>query len=226
MAYDGNGNFVRLYSWQSDKANGIDITASRVDGEDSGFAAGLTLCVTRDGQGKMAANFLPNGNALYDLGSASYLWTNLYTKYLQATSTQVQGWGPTAAALQDLTPDSGSFTGTFTGFVANPTATVKWVRVGKLVAMLLPAVGTSTTSNSITFTMTGAPAILAPATAKVLSAPSLAFEDNGSVIDGSVSFYTGGSSVLTFNKQEPGVSWTNSGVKAIAQSFELLYSLQ
>lgn len=77
MAFDGSGNFVRLYSWQNDAANGIDITASRVDGEDSGFAAGLTLAVTRDGQGKMAANLLPNADNSYTLGSASFRWSGL-----------------------------------------------------------------------------------------------------------------------------------------------------
>lgn len=78
MAFDGSGNFVRLYSWQNDATNGIDITASRVDAEDSGFATGLSLCVTRDGQGKPASNFLPNADNSYTLGSASFRWSQLW----------------------------------------------------------------------------------------------------------------------------------------------------
>lgn len=78
MAFDGNGNFLRLFNWQQDAANGIDITASRCDGEDSGFAAGLTLCVTRDGQGKMAFDFLPATGATYNLGSAGVTWAGLF----------------------------------------------------------------------------------------------------------------------------------------------------
>ncbi len=74
MAYDGNGNFVRLYNWQQDAANGIDITASRVDAEDSGFAAGLSNAVTRDGQGKMGADFLPATDNAYALGNGSKRW--------------------------------------------------------------------------------------------------------------------------------------------------------
>ena len=77
-AFDGNGNFVRSYSWVQDKANGINITASRVDTEDTGFASGLTLCVTRDGQGKMGAHFQPSAAATYDLGQVGNQWRNLF----------------------------------------------------------------------------------------------------------------------------------------------------
>ena len=76
-AFDGSGNFVRSYSWANDKANGINITASRVDTEDTGFATGLSLCVTRDGQGKMAANSLPSADNSYSLGSTSFRWSNI-----------------------------------------------------------------------------------------------------------------------------------------------------
>lgn len=76
-AFDGNGTFVRTYSWTADKVNGINITASRVDTEDNGFAAGLTNCVTRDGQGKMGADFLPSVASTYALGSVSLPWTTL-----------------------------------------------------------------------------------------------------------------------------------------------------
>lgn len=51
MAFNGAGTFVRLFNWVNDALNNIDITASREDAEDDGFAAGLTNCLTRDGQG-------------------------------------------------------------------------------------------------------------------------------------------------------------------------------
>jgi len=78
VAFDGNGNFVRIHNWVSDKTNGIPITSSEVDGEDNGFAAGLTLAVTRDGQGKMAAHFQPSVSATYDLGQNALQWRNLF----------------------------------------------------------------------------------------------------------------------------------------------------
>lgn len=74
MAFDGSGNFLRIHNWQQDAANSIDISAPEMDGEDNGFAAGLTLCVTRDGQGKMAADFLPSAASTYNCGSASFPW--------------------------------------------------------------------------------------------------------------------------------------------------------
>lgn len=73
-AFDGNGTYVRSYSWVQDASNNIDITASRFDTEMNGEAAALTLCVTRDGQGKMAADFLPATTGSYNLGSAASAW--------------------------------------------------------------------------------------------------------------------------------------------------------
>jgi hypothetical protein len=77
-AFNGAGTFVRSFSWVADKTNGIDITSSRCDTEDNGFASGLSLCVTRDGQGAMAANFVPSVAASYDLGSAGVQWRNVF----------------------------------------------------------------------------------------------------------------------------------------------------
>lgn len=77
-AFNGSGLFVRSYNWVTDKINGVNITASRVDTEDDGFAAGLSNCVTRDGQGKMGAAFTPASSTVYDLGAPSAQWRNAY----------------------------------------------------------------------------------------------------------------------------------------------------
>lgn len=82
--FDGNGNYIRSYSWTTDAANGVDITASKFDTEDNGYAGALSICVTRDGQGKMTADFLPKSDATYALGSATFQWTNLF---LSGTAT-------------------------------------------------------------------------------------------------------------------------------------------
>jgi hypothetical protein len=76
VAYDGSGNFIRLFNWVTDKVNGINITASRVDAEDAGFAAGLSLCVTRDGQGAPTADFLPTSDNSLNNGSAVKRWAS------------------------------------------------------------------------------------------------------------------------------------------------------
>lgn len=80
MAYDGNGNFLRLFNWVQDAANNIDITASRVDAEDNGIAAGLSLAVTRDGQGKMTSDFLPGVDGTLNLGSGAFRWASFNVK--------------------------------------------------------------------------------------------------------------------------------------------------
>lgn len=55
-AFNGSGTFVRSYNWTTDAGNGIKIRADRMDTEDDGFAAGLSDCVTRDGQSPPTAN--------------------------------------------------------------------------------------------------------------------------------------------------------------------------
>lgn len=57
MPYNGTGTFNLTYNWENDAANGIDITASRFDTQEGDIAAnGLSICVTRDGQGVPTAD--------------------------------------------------------------------------------------------------------------------------------------------------------------------------
>jgi lysophospholipase L1-like esterase len=85
-AFDGNGNYIRSFNWSNDATNGIDITASRCDTEDNGFASGLSLCLTRDGQGKMQTHFIPGTASAYDVGSVGVPWRNVYCSQLNATT--------------------------------------------------------------------------------------------------------------------------------------------
>lgn len=77
MAFDGNGNFIRLHNWTQDAANNINISSSEMDGEDNGFATALSNCVTRDGQGKMGADLVPATDNVYNLGTAVQRWESL-----------------------------------------------------------------------------------------------------------------------------------------------------
>lgn len=57
MPWNGSGTFVRNYSWVQDDANGIDITASRMDNDTNDIVNnGFGNCITRDGQGVPTAN--------------------------------------------------------------------------------------------------------------------------------------------------------------------------
>lgn len=69
--FDGNGTYNRYYNWTQDAANGIPIMASRVDTEDSGFAAALSICITRDGQGKPTADIPWNNKKITNLADAT-----------------------------------------------------------------------------------------------------------------------------------------------------------
>jgi hypothetical protein len=62
---------VRLSSWVVDAANGIDILSTKMDAEDNGFAAGLTNCITRDGQSPPSADIPWGGKKLTNLGLAT-----------------------------------------------------------------------------------------------------------------------------------------------------------
>lgn len=69
--FDGNGTYVRYYNWTQDAANAIPILASRFDTEHNGFAAALSNCLTRDGQGKPSADISWNNYKLTNLADAA-----------------------------------------------------------------------------------------------------------------------------------------------------------
>lgn len=71
MAFNGAGVFTRLFSWAADKAGGIKIRADKMDREMDGFAAGLSNCITRDGQSTVTADIPFNGKKITGLGNAT-----------------------------------------------------------------------------------------------------------------------------------------------------------
>lgn len=75
--FDGSGNYIRIHNWQLDAANGLNISAPEMDGEDNSIQAAFNLCVTRDGQGKMAADFVPTVDNTYNLGTNLKRWASI-----------------------------------------------------------------------------------------------------------------------------------------------------
>ncbi len=71
MPFNGSGVFNRVYNWVTDRNNGINILASRVDTEDDGFASGLTLCMTKDGQSTPTADIGFGGFKVKNVGNAT-----------------------------------------------------------------------------------------------------------------------------------------------------------
>lgn len=145
MAFNGSGVFNRIYNWVTDKANTVAVTASRMDGEDDGFATGLSNTICRDGQSTTTAR-IPFAAGLSaaagSTSSVSYSQTNdnntgLYfpaadqfglvaggTSVINGTGTSVTITGTlTSTGALSVTGDSG-ITGTFfvTGDVAIGTS--------------------------------------------------------------------------------------------------------
>lgn len=69
--FNGSGTYVRGYNWVNDAAASINITASRVDADMLDVVNGFNLCVTRDGQGKISADFDFNNLSGKNLASGS-----------------------------------------------------------------------------------------------------------------------------------------------------------
>lgn len=71
MPFNGSGTFTRVYSWVADLANGLFITASRMDADTNDIAAGLSDCITRDGQSPATADLPMGGHNFTGLSSAT-----------------------------------------------------------------------------------------------------------------------------------------------------------
>ena len=71
MPFNGSGVFTSVYNWQTDAANGLDITASRFDTQESDYTTnGFGNCLTRDGQGYASQNLPMNTYRHINVGNA------------------------------------------------------------------------------------------------------------------------------------------------------------
>jgi hypothetical protein len=64
MPFDGFGTFIRLRSWIVDATNSVKIRADFHDDEDNNFAAGLSQCITKDGQTTITQNISFNSRRI------------------------------------------------------------------------------------------------------------------------------------------------------------------
>jgi hypothetical protein len=142
------------------------------------------------------------------------------------TSNAIKGYGPIAAALVDMTPDTGTFTVTYTGFSGTAlTATARWVKFGNEVTIYIPT-NVSGTSNATTFTLTGIPSAIQATVAQ--NSPVVSAQDNTVQCYGVIGIGPGGT--WTMNKFTNGAAgfgvsstWTGSGTKGLlACSFSYL----
>ena len=104
MAFNGSGTFNRIYNWVNDKANGIKITASRMDGEFDGIATGLSSCITKDGQTTITANIPFSNYKITGIGAGTARTDVINVGQVQ--DNQFLYWGTTggSADAYTLTP--------------------------------------------------------------------------------------------------------------------------
>lgn len=80
MAWDGSGNFTRTKDWTNDRDGAIKILATRHDENDDELATGIQACLTRNNETKPTADFRPNADDSYSLGSSALRWVNAWFK--------------------------------------------------------------------------------------------------------------------------------------------------
>jgi hypothetical protein len=133
----------------------------------------------------------------------------------------IQGYGPTAAALVDMTPDTGTFTITYTGFTAGVTGTAIWARVGNLVTLFLPT-GTGT-SNTVNMSATGIPNVINPTRAQWVW--GVAGQNN--TLNQALSARVDAANTITFGAGAPGTvaGFTASGTKGVFAGSTIQYLL-
>jgi hypothetical protein len=69
MPFDGSGNFNRVMNWVNDAAASVKIRSDRHDQEDNNFAAGLSQCITKNGETQVIADIPMNGRRVTNMGT-------------------------------------------------------------------------------------------------------------------------------------------------------------
>lgn len=126
MPFNGSGIFNRVHNWVTDAAASVDITDTRMDAEDDGFATGLTQCITKNGETTVTANLpmatfrhtgVGNGSARTDYSAVGQIQDGALM------------WGGTAGGTADaltisLTPAITAYaTGMRVAFIVNTSNT-------------------------------------------------------------------------------------------------------
>ena len=71
MAFDSEGNFVRVHNWEQDRLNDIGILSDRHDEEDNNFANALNECALRDGRVAFSGNLKMGGCQIKNLANGT-----------------------------------------------------------------------------------------------------------------------------------------------------------
>lgn len=87
MSWNGSGTFTRTNGvntgatlWAADRDATTKILATRHDTHDQDLATGLQACITKNNESKPTANFAPNADASYSVGTSTVGWTTYYAR--------------------------------------------------------------------------------------------------------------------------------------------------
>lgn len=180
----------------------------------NGVASSNTLSVNAPtGAGTSFGEFLAGGTNSSDY-ALSVVSASGGTSFFKVRGDgAIQGGGPVAGALVDMTPDTGTFTGTLVGGTTSPTTTVRFYRIGKQVTVNIPK--QTFTSNSTSFSMSGVPASLQPATSGDTLYAIGPMQDNSAEVETNFASVNSSGSINFFKNSSTASNWTNIGTKGI-----------
>ena len=146
MPFNGTGTFQRVRNWVADATAGIKIRADYHDAEDDNFAAGLSNCITRDGQTIVTQNIPMNSKRLTGLADPINP-QDAATKALVDTKLAAGGGTMTGAiTINNGAVDGAELSWASQGFgswnIDNVSGTMRFFQ-GSTVAMTLPDGGGS-----------------------------------------------------------------------------------
>lgn len=162
MAYDARGNFVRVHNWEQDRLNSIEIASDRHDEEDDNFAAGLSLCLVRDGRSAMTGNLKMDGYRITGLGAGvastdAVNKSQLDTKQNTITGAATTITGSNLTASRALVSNSSgkvavsAVTATELGYLDGVTSAIQTQLNNKITATFVNAVSGSWKDNKNNF---------------------------------------------------------------------------
>jgi hypothetical protein len=102
MPFNGSGSFSTKYNWQNDAALVLNISSSRMQGQDEDMAAGLSLCLTKDGQQVPIANIPMGGFRITQLGAPVSDTDAAQMAWVQAKISAIAPYGvglPTVSSI-------------------------------------------------------------------------------------------------------------------------------
>lgn len=126
---------------------------------------------------------------------------------------QIFGLCATSGGLNSMSPDTGTFTASATGFTTTPTCTCTWYKMGRIVTLNIA--GLSGTSNATTFTLTGLPAVIQVATTANQSSGAVADVNAGAQEFLATVLISAASGTITISRNESATGWTATGTKAL-----------